>query len=258
MNPFAFARFHPLPLSEIRPAGWLHDFLKRQATGLTGNIAVAGYPYGYPFWGSAEGDLKGSYDAWWPYEQTAYWIDGALKCGYLVGDADLYAQALAEVDFAIEHAAADGFIGPEHLRAKDRWPHTVFFRAVLAQYEISGDARYLEALIRHYRAMPPLPAKRGSGFAGPGGDALRALQRAVAAARLRASDAAFRQADHRARRHLQRGSQTRGLAVWRDRQRRLSTRRSSRLRQTRTAGGARGWAAFLLRARAGAGCPRYA
>jgi len=154
MNPLAFARFHPVPLREIRPAGWLHDFLKRQATGLTGNIAVAGYPYGYPFWGSAEGDLKGSYDAWWPYEQTAYWIDGALKCGYLVGDADLYAQALAEVDFAIEHAAADGFIGPEHLRAKDRWPHTVFFRAVLAQYEISGDARYLEALIRHYRAMP--------------------------------------------------------------------------------------------------------
>ena len=40
------------------------------------------------------------------------------------------------------------------LRAKDRWPHAVFFRAVLAQYEISGDARYLEALVRHYRSAP--------------------------------------------------------------------------------------------------------
>ena len=41
MNPLAFARFHPVPLRGIRSAGWLHDFLKRQATGLTGNIAVA-------------------------------------------------------------------------------------------------------------------------------------------------------------------------------------------------------------------------
>jgi hypothetical protein len=143
-----------MPLREIRPAGWLEDFLGRQCKGLTGNVAVSGYPYGYKFWGSRDDDTKGSYDAWWPYEQTAYWIDGALKCGYLAGDADLYHQALEEVDFAVDHAAADGFIGPDSLRAKDRWPHTVFFRAVLAQYEISGDVRYLDALVRHYHAMP--------------------------------------------------------------------------------------------------------
>ena len=66
----------------------------------------------------------------------------------------LYRKALEEVDFAVDHAAPDGFIGPDSLRAKDRWPHAVFFRAVLAQYEISGDARYLDALIRHYRSTP--------------------------------------------------------------------------------------------------------
>jgi hypothetical protein len=106
------------------------------------------------FWGAKDDDTQGAYAAWWPYEQTAYWIDGALKCGYLAGDASLYQQALEEVDFAIQHAAEDGFIGPESLRHKDRWPHAVFFRAVLAQYEITQDARYLEALISHYRAMP--------------------------------------------------------------------------------------------------------
>jgi len=148
-----FARFYPPPLREVRPAGWIQDFLERQSTGLTGNVAVSGYPYGYKFWGSQDDDTKGSYDAWWPYEQTAYWIDGALKCSYLIGDTDLYDQALEEVDFAIDHAAPDGFIGPDSLR-KDRWSHTVFFRAVLAQYEISGNARYLEALKRHYQAMP--------------------------------------------------------------------------------------------------------
>jgi hypothetical protein len=154
MSPLPFSRFQPALLREIRPAGWLQDFLDRQSKGLTGNAAVSGYPYGYKFWGSHEQDTKGSYDAWWPYEQTAYWIDGALKCGYLGGDTELYHKALEEIDFAIDHAAPDGFIGPDSLRAKDRWPHTVFFRAVLAQSEISSDGRYLAALIRHYRSMP--------------------------------------------------------------------------------------------------------
>jgi len=154
MKMLPFARFQPMPLRGVRPAGWIQDFLERQSKGLTGNVAVSGYPYGYKFWGSKGDDTKGSYAAWWPYEQTAYWIDGALKCGYLASDERLYRQALEEIDFAVEHAAPDGFIGPDSLREKDRWPHAVFFRAVLAQYEISRDARYLEALVRHYRAMP--------------------------------------------------------------------------------------------------------
>ncbi len=154
MSTLPFSRFHTIPLREIRPAGWLQDFLGRQSQGLTGHVAVSGYPFGYKFWGSQDDNTKGSYSAWWPFEQTAYWIDGALKCGYLAGDMDLYRQALEEVDFAVEHADPDGFIGPDILRDQDRWPHTVFFRAVLAQYEISGDRRYLEALIRHYHSMP--------------------------------------------------------------------------------------------------------
>ncbi len=154
MNMLPFAHFQSAPMREIRPTGWLQDFLERQSKGLTGNVAVSGYPYGTKFWGSKDDDTAGSYDTWWPYEQTAYWIDGALKCGFLAGETDLYRQALEEVDFAVEHAAADGFIGPDSMRTKDRWPHTVFFRAVLAQYEISGDKRYLEALTRHYQALP--------------------------------------------------------------------------------------------------------
>ena len=154
MNMLPFAVLHPAPLRGIRPAGWTQDFLERQSNGLAGNVEVSGYPYGYKFWGTRQGDTKGSIAAWWPYEQTAYWIDGALKCGYLAGDSGLYQKALEEVDFAVAHAAEDGFIGPESLREKDRWPHAVFFRAVLAQYEITGDRRYLEALIRHYRSTP--------------------------------------------------------------------------------------------------------
>ena len=148
MKMLPYAHLQPLPLRSLRPDGWLRDFLVRQSKGLTGNVAVSGYPYGYKFWGSKDDNTRGSYADWWPYEQTAYWIDGALKCGTLVNDTSLYHQALEEIDFAIDNAAPDGFIGPDSFREKDRWPYTVFFRAVLAQYEISADARYLDALIR--------------------------------------------------------------------------------------------------------------
>ena len=139
------------PLRDMRPAGWIDTFLKTQAAGLTGYPSVHGYPYDQKFW-SLPNTI--SYDSWWPYEQTAYWLDGALKCGYLCGDDALYQLALEEIDAALENAAPDGLIGPEMMRAKDRWPHAAFFRAVLAQYEITGDSRYLNVLAKHYQSTP--------------------------------------------------------------------------------------------------------
>lgn len=142
---------HFLPLCEVQSAGWIHDFLHSQAAGLTGHPEVQGYPYGHKYWGSPNEDT-GPYAAWWPYEQTAYWLDGAIKCAYLTGDRALYQRALEEIEYAIQHAAPDGYIGPEMMRHKDRWAHAVFFRAVLAQYEITGNRLYLDALARHYRS----------------------------------------------------------------------------------------------------------
>src|ERR1051326_1406332 len=142
-----------LPLSEVRPSGWIETFLQTQAAGMTGHPEVHGYPFGQKFWGAPNNDT-GPYAAWWPYEQTAYWLDGALKCGYLCGAEAVYKMALDEIETAITNAAPDGFIGPESLREKDRWPYAVFFRAVLAQYEITGDRRYLNALIKHYKSTP--------------------------------------------------------------------------------------------------------
>ena len=36
MSALPFAVFQPVPLRELRPGGWLTDFLQRQASGLTG------------------------------------------------------------------------------------------------------------------------------------------------------------------------------------------------------------------------------
>jgi uncharacterized protein len=153
---FPYSRYLPVSLSQIRPDGWIIEFLKRQCEGISGHPLASGYPLDHAFWGNPAPMLNVNDPnmAWWPYEQTAYWVDGALKAGFLAGDNAVYSMALAEIDQAIEQTAPDGFIGPDMFRSQNRWPYAIFFRAVLAQYDISGDGRYLDALVRHYHSTP--------------------------------------------------------------------------------------------------------
>lgn len=167
MPAFPHSRYTPVALPQTRPGGWVLEFLRRQCAGITGHPQASGYPLDCTFWGNPEPplDILDPAMSWWPYEQTAYWVDGALKAGYLSGDEEVYAKARGVIDQAVEHAAPDGFIGPDRFRERNRWPYTVFFRAVLAQYHISGDRHYLEALLRHYHSTPH-PMKFGRDVAG--------------------------------------------------------------------------------------------
>lgn len=150
------AHYEPVRLAQVRPRGWLLDFLRRQCAGITGHPQASGYPLDHTFWDdpSRLPDVADPAMAWWPYEQTAYWVDGALKAGFLAGDDSVRELAVAQVEGAIATAAPDGFIGPEMFRDRDRWAYLVFFRAVLAQYDITGDRRLIDALVRHYRSTP--------------------------------------------------------------------------------------------------------
>jgi hypothetical protein len=147
--------FRELPLTQIEPEGWLRHALTKQVRGLTGHIEVAGYPYDTYGWaGKMVPPRKGAaVEDWWPYEQTAYWVDGALRAGYLLGDSDLIDRAGKQVDYVLAHQGKDGYLGPKHLRKygwQFRWSHNVFFRAMMARYHATGDASIPRALQEHY------------------------------------------------------------------------------------------------------------
>jgi hypothetical protein len=148
------ARYEPVRLTQVRPRGWLLEFLRRQCAGVSGHPQASGYPLDQTFWDdpSRLPEVADPEMAWWPYEQTAYWVDGALKAGFLAGEESVRDVAAAQVEGAIAAAAPDGFIGPEMFRDRHRWAYNVFFRAVLTQYAITGDERLIEALVRHYRS----------------------------------------------------------------------------------------------------------
>ena len=144
-----FNTFNKLQISAIQPEGWIKEFLVRQKEGLTGNIEVAGYPYDTKMWATEK--IKGSTKAWWPYEQTGYYIDGANRLGYLLNDDNLKQKAKVQTQYVLDH------INPETGRVSTnladrwwRWPYAGFFRNYMTDYNETKDMAIVDALHKHY------------------------------------------------------------------------------------------------------------
>lgn len=69
--------------------------------GLTGNIEVAGYPFNTKMW--AAEDIERSRKAWWPYEQSAYYIDGAHRLALLINDKELKEKVKIQTQYVLDH-----------------------------------------------------------------------------------------------------------------------------------------------------------
>ena len=136
----------------------LKEFLNQQMKGLTGHIEVAKFPFDTVEWGQDDYTGKPVYcpwgHAWWAYEQTAYWVDGFTRCAILLKNRRAIKRAKTMIYNVLNRADEDGYLGPAFLKeangAYDRWPHVVFFRAVMAMYEYNKDKTILEKLTRHY------------------------------------------------------------------------------------------------------------
>ena len=129
----------------MKAEGWMKEALTTQRNGLTGHIQVAGAPFDKEGWGDA---TQKKMDRWEDFEQTGYWADGALRCGYLIDDPELNQRVKEWIDFQIDHPKEDGFIGPE---LHNLWPHVVFFRVIMAEYSRNPSPKIIKALSNHYK-----------------------------------------------------------------------------------------------------------
>ncbi len=137
----------------ITPEGWLLEFLQTQKSGLTGHMDKAGPPFNETFWGAKKPPVyKGTF--WWPFEQTAYHIDGMTRTAVLLKDKELLSKAENIIYSVIDNPDTDGYLGPKELKtivdSNTRWAHVVFFRACLALYEYNHDEKILSAMTKHY------------------------------------------------------------------------------------------------------------
>ncbi|MBQ0150115.1 MAG: glycoside hydrolase family 127 protein [Bacteroidales bacterium] len=139
-------------ISSIEPEGWIKEFLGRQIDGLTGHKDALAYPYDTDMW-MGETQRVGDWGCdWWRFEQTAYFTDGAMRTGYLTGETSLLDIASRSLDYTLGTVDENGelAVNAEHVL----WPFAVFFRALQAAYEATGDVRIIPALERHYSSFP--------------------------------------------------------------------------------------------------------
>lgn len=148
-----FAAFREGYIGDIRPQGWLREFLDRQVSGLTGHPEAMAYPYNTCLWAGEIERKNENPDAkdWWRYEQTAYYTDGLLRLGYLTDNEEFIAKGEEGIAYTLAHAQPDGRLG--NPKIESLWPMAVFFRAIQARYFISRDQAVIDALERHYLSL---------------------------------------------------------------------------------------------------------
>lgn len=150
-----------------KPRGWIKEFLSVQMSGLTGHIGEAGYPFSVVEWGQEDFHNSDENPSWWVYEQTGYWVDGYIRCAIALNDEAAISNAARIIYNVIDNADEDGYLGPKLLKAPAdekhskngkivcvRWPHVVFFRAMMALNEYNKDEKIVNAMVKHYLGSP--------------------------------------------------------------------------------------------------------
>jgi DUF1680 family protein len=141
----------PLPLGQLRPAGWLLNQLEIQAAALTGSLDEIWPDVAESGWigGKAEG-----------WERGPYWLDGLVPLAFLLDDEPLKAKARRWIDYIVEHQRDDGWLGPLHDTKYgyeyDPWPVSVMLKAMTQYQEATGDARIVPAMQRFFHRLQQL------------------------------------------------------------------------------------------------------
>ncbi|MDB5247967.1 MAG: hypothetical protein JWQ40_2361 [Segetibacter sp.] len=146
-----------LPLGAIKPKGWLLNQLNLMKNGTTGHLDEV-----YRKVKNDNGWLGGKGDSW---EETPYWLDGALPLAYLLDDAELKEKVLKYVNWTISNQRPSGYFGAitkweretgkkldvENCdKGEDWWPKMVMLKVLQQYYSASKDPRVIPFMTKYF------------------------------------------------------------------------------------------------------------
>lgn len=141
--PLPATAFNFLPLTSVKPRGWLKRQLQIQANGLTGHLPE--------FWdslGPNSGWLGGTGESW---ERGPYYLDGLVPLAYLLEDEKLLAEAKKWLEWTLSSQDEFGRFGPKSI--EDWWPFGIMLKVLTQYYEASGNARVIPLMERFFVYM---------------------------------------------------------------------------------------------------------
>src|ERR1700761_647574 len=165
-----------MPLGAIHPTGWVRDQLEIMRSGTTGHLDEV-----YGKLKNDNGWLGGKGDGW---EETPYWLDGAVPLAYLLDDAVLKAKVMKYLNWTLDHQRPSGYFGPitkaerdsgaiitlaNPGKGEDWWPKMVMLKALQQYYTASNDERVIRFLTNYFHyeleALKKCPINKWSDWA---------------------------------------------------------------------------------------------
>ncbi|WP_321476418.1 beta-L-arabinofuranosidase domain-containing protein [uncultured Paludibaculum sp.] len=141
--PLAPNAFNPLPLTAVKPSGWLRRQLEIQAGGQSGHLDE--------FWPSvdkASGWLGGTGESW---ERGPYYLDGLVPLAYLLDSPTLKAKVKPWIEWTLNSQRPDGNFGP--VKNTDWWPNFVMLKVLTQYQEATGDPRVVPFMTKYFAYM---------------------------------------------------------------------------------------------------------
>jgi len=151
-------KYLELPLGAIKPKGWLRHQLLIMAEGSSGHLDEV-----HPKIANDNGWLGGKGDNW---EETPYWLDGAVPLAYLLDDPALKSKVLKYVNWTLDHQRPSGYFGPITKTERERgvqvsadqcdagedwWPKMVMLKVLQQYYTATGDSRVIPFMTRYFK-----------------------------------------------------------------------------------------------------------
>lgn len=160
--PLLPAPFVKLPLTSVRPAGWLRKQLELQAAGFHGHL------------GEISAFLRKTNNAWLSpvgegdhgWEELPYWLKGYLDCAYLLDHQAQIQEARLWIEGALRSQRDDGYFGPRPGAKStvsstggkyDLWPNMVMLCCLQSYYEVTQDPRVPALMERYFRWQLSVP-----------------------------------------------------------------------------------------------------
>jgi uncharacterized protein len=149
--------YSALPLTAIKPKGWLLQQLQTMRQGSTGHLDEI-----YDKLKNNNGWLGGEGDGW---EETPYWLDGATPLAYLLNDTVLKIKVLKYINWTLDHQRPSGYFGPVTAaerkgaqitvdnceNGEDWWPKMIMLKVMQQYYSATNDPRVIVFMTRYFK-----------------------------------------------------------------------------------------------------------
>ena len=149
-----------LTLGEVKPSGWIKEQMVRDLDqGFAGHLdqlcheASSDIFVGHRNGATSENTGNAANNNWWNGETEGNWRAGFIMMAYLTEDKQAMQKADAYVDYILASQGEDGYLGAfapaiRFSKLGELWTQTCLLRALLDYYELTGNQRVLQAVIR--------------------------------------------------------------------------------------------------------------